>query len=124
MTKTDKIIFWSVILSAILFLLFSNIIFAKKTGSGAIVIELNGKEYARYEQAALNQPKILEIKTEFGCNKVEISSRAVRISESDCRDQRCIGEICNIGEMVICLPNRLVVKIEGSRQEEVDGVAY
>ena len=121
MTKTDKIIFWSVLLSAVLFLLFSNMFFAK-AGGGSIVIELSGKEYARYGQAALAKPKTLEIKTEFGYNKIDVSNNGARVLESDCKDKQCIGEIHKIGEMIVCLPHRLVVKIEGNG--EVDGVAY
>ena len=121
MTKTDKLIFWSVLLSAVFLLLFSNVIFAK-TGRETIVIELGGKEYARYQQDALSQPKTLEIQTEFGYNKIEVSKRGARVIDSDCKDRQCIGEIQKSGEMMVCLPHRLIVKIEGSG--EVDGVAY
>ena len=121
MTKTDKLIFWSVLLSAVFLLLFSNVIFSK-TGGETIVIELGGKEYARYQQNALSQPKTLEIQTEFGYNKIEVSNRGARIMDSDCKDRQCIGEIHKSGERIVCLPHRLIVKIEGSG--EVDGVAY
>lgn len=121
MTKTDKIIFWGVLLASVLFLLFSNVIFAGNGGK-TIVIERSGKEYARYEQDALTTPKTLEIQTEFGYNKIEVSDKGVRITESDCKDKQCIGQISKTGEIIVCLPHRLVVKIEGNR--EVDGVAY
>ena len=42
--------------------------------------------------------------------------------DSDCKDRQCIGEIQKSGEMIVCLPHKLIVKIEGSG--EVDGVAY
>lgn len=121
MTKTDKIIFWGTLLSALLFLLFSNVIFTEN-GEWSIVIELDGRQYARYAKGSLNKPKTLEIQTEFGYNKIEISNSDVRVSESDCMDRQCISEIHKIGDMIVCLPHRLVVKIEGNR--EVDGVAY
>ncbi len=121
MTKTDKLIFWGVLLAAVLLLLFSNVIFAR-TGGETIIISLNGKEYARYGQDALSRPKTLEIQTEFGYNKIEVSNKGARVIDADCRDKQCIGEIRKAGEMIVCLPHRLVVKIEGSG--EVDGVAY
>lgn len=121
MTKTDKLIFWGTIASSILLLLFSNVIFAT-SGQGSIVIEIGGQTYAQYRQDTLTEPKILEIQTEFGYNKIEVSSEGARVLESDCHDKQCLGKISNLGEMIVCLPHRLIVKVEGSR--EVDGVAY
>lgn len=121
MTKTDKLIFWGTLLIAVLLLLFSNVILVQN-GEKTAVIEVGGKPYARYGLNAIDTPQILEIETEFGYNKIEIFSGGVRIFDSDCKDKQCIGEIRRAGEMLVCLPHRLVLKIEGNK--EVDGVAY
>ena len=62
------------------------------------------------------------IRTEH--NTVEISDGHVRIIEADCPDKLCIqaGEATS-SHPVICLPNRLVVRIQ-AEEEEIDAVSY
>ena len=121
MTKTDKLIFWSVLLVSFLIFLFSNVIFAKTAGKTA-VIEINGAPYASYDLAALTEEKTLEIKTEYGYQEIVLTKENVTVTKSDCGEKTCLGTIEKQGEILICLPHRLIVKIEGSR--EVDSVAY
>ena len=49
-------------------------------------------------------------------NTVEIKSGSVSVTEASCRNQVCVrhGAISRPGESIVCLPNRLVVTIEGS----------
>lgn len=50
---------------------------------------------------------------------IEIRNRTVAVHSSDCPDKRCVraGTISRAGEMLICLPNRLVITLTGSEQE-------
>lgn len=121
MTKTDKLIFWGVLLISILFLLFSNVIFAKSGGKKA-VIEVNGAPFAEYNLAELTEPKTLEVRTEFGFQEIELTKDGVTVTKSTCHDGRCLGTITKQGALLVCLPHRLIVKLEGSG--EVDSVAY
>lgn len=121
MKKVDKLIFWGVLFLSCAMLFASNLLFGNVKDT-RIVILLNGKEYASYAQNALTSPKQLEIKTENGYNKIILSEEGAKIKEADCRDGQCIGMIKNAGEMLVCLPHRLVIKIDG--KSEVDGVAY
>lgn len=121
MTKTDKMIFWITLLAACVMLMFSNV-FLSLGQNQEIVIELDGKTYAQYSQASLEKAQVLDIQTEYGYNKIEISPDGVRILESDCSDTQCMGEIRKAGEMLICLPHRLIVRIQGSKG--ADGIAY
>ena len=49
-------------------------------------------------------------------NTVEIKSGSVSVTDASCRNQVCVrhGAISRPGESIVCLPNRLVVTIEGS----------
>lgn len=122
MTKLDRLIFCVLILTSVLSIVFTNIIFSDKSASEAVV-EVNGREYGRYSLYEKNG-KILDVKTEFGYNKIEISDGKVRVSESDCPDRLEVksGWIDSAGEMLVCLPNRVLVRIDG--EKEVDKVAY
>ena len=121
MTKTDKLIFWGVLVISSLVLLFSNVIFAK-TGKKTVVIEVNGAPYATYRLEQISESKILQIPTTQGSQEIEITKEKVKMLKSTCKDGLCLGEIENSGGMLVCLPNRIVVRME--TDGEVDGVAY
>lgn len=122
MTRLDKLIFCVLIAFSVLSILFTNIIFAKKPAD-EVVVEVNGAEYGRYSLYEKNG-KILDVKTEFGYNKIEILNGKVRISDADCPDKLDVksGWIDASGEMLVCLPNRVLVRIDG--EKDVDKVAY
>ena len=56
-----------------------------------------------------------------------IKSGTAYISEASCPDKQCMkqGKISRAGEMLVCLPNRVVVKIVDSKKDEpvIDGVS-
>ncbi len=90
---------------------------------GQAVVYLDGKVYARY--ALTNtQPQIIRVESEFGSNVLEISRDGVRVMESSCEDGLEVkaGRINKPGQSLVCLPNRLVITIEG--RGGYDGVSY
>ena len=121
MTKMDKLIFWGVLLISFFVLLFSNVIFLSD-GNKKAVIEVDGKPYATYQMQELSKTKTLTIQTEYGNHTIEICDQSIRVLSADCKNKACLGKIDKIGEMLVCLPGRLVLKITG--EQEVDGVAY
>lgn len=52
-------------------------------------------------------------------NVVEISGGSVRVSEASCKNQVCVhhSSISRPGESIVCLPNRLVVRIDAGGGE-------
>ena len=122
MTRGDKGIFFLLLLSSLLALFYLGFFSGGEKGNVAIV-EVNGKEYGRYDLGE-KEPKPLAIKTEFGYNNIMIEDGKVWVTESDCPDGLEIreGVISHSGEMLVCLPNRLVIRILG--RKEVDGFAY
>jgi len=56
---------------------------------------------------------------------IEIDGTRARIKQSPCRDQFCVraGWIERNGEVAVCLPQRVIAEIRGSRSG-VDSVAY
>lgn len=66
------------------------------------------------------------IKTEEGYNTIKIENNKVWIDDSDCKDQYCVhqGKISGVGEVVICLPHKLLIKIVGNDiGKDVDFIA-
>lgn len=59
-----------------------------------------------------------------GFNLISVRDGSISITSSDCRNEDCMkmGTISHGGESIICLPNRLSIRISGS--SEVDGASY
>lgn len=57
-------------------------------------------------------------------NTIIIEGKNVRMSSATCPDGDCVkqGRICDEGETIVCLPNKVVVEILGS--EEVEDAAW
>ena len=57
-------------------------------------------------------------------NVVIIDSGSVSVSEASCKNQVCVrhGSISHPGESIVCLPNRLIVSIEGGEGGGYDSI--
>ena len=123
MKRLDKVIFILTVVLSSLAIIFSGSSLKNDAGKTA-VIEIDGEIYGTYDLDDEKNTDVLEIKTKYGYNKVVIDARGICVTESDCKDKLEVksGYIKNAGEMLVCLPNRLVILIEGKR--EVDGIAY
>lgn len=51
---------------------------------------------------------------------VKISGGAAYVLKSDCKGQDCVkaGKISKAGEMIVCLPNKVVLKIVGDSEAD------
>lgn len=66
------------------------------------------------------------IKTELGTNVIEIANDSAAIIQADCPDELCVkdGSISEPGEIVVCLPHKVVIEIKGKSSSEVDDISY
>lgn len=86
-------------------------------GTGRMVhIAADGKEYATYP---LMEDRTVAVEQDGHINKITIKGGKVSMVFSNCRNQDCIhrGEIAKTSESIVCLPNRIVVEIQGDSQE-------
>lgn len=95
------------------------------TGNKKIVVSVDGKKIAEYP---LKKDATYELSgSHLGTNTLVIKSGKAYISEANCPDKQCMkqGKIERAGEMLVCLPNRVVVKIVDSKKDEpvIDGVS-
>lgn len=116
------------IVIALILILSSTIYFNTKsklveTNSKIVVVSVDGKEFARYTLGDTDD-NVYTIDSEYGHNVFKVTSDGVHMVESDCKDQICVhqGHITKTGESIICLPNRLVISIEGTNDDNADEV--
>lgn len=57
-----------------------------------------------------------------GKTLVRVAGRTAWVVESDCPEKRCVrqGRIGRAGQLVVCVPNRVVVRLVG--RGELDGI--
>lgn len=115
-----------IILAAVLLLAalaaFAVIQLTKKSGGYAVVVQ-EGKEIASY-------PLSEDISVTFqssngGYNTLVIKDGKADVTEADCPDKLCVNQnsISFNGETIVCLPNKLVVKIVSGEEADVDIIA-
>lgn len=125
MTKGDKILIIAVVIISLVSLGFIN-----KSGSAYnkkyISVQVNGEEYKKiiFDKSLIG--KTVEIETEFGYNIIEVGDEEVRVIEASCPDKLDVlqGTISRPGELIVCLPNRLVIEIVGAEEAEENEVDH
>lgn len=117
--KKKKIFLWTDLLLAVLLFGLSFLFYLpfRSVSDGETVTIL---ENDRSETYPLKTDRIVE--TEYS-GAVIIRNGKVHLEHATCPDKICeaFGEISKSGESIICVPNKLVVKING--KSEVDGIA-
>lgn len=123
-SKGDKfIIFFVILLAVISYVLFSVFLF----GDIAETLEVfaDGKLYATYNLVSAKE-EVVEIKTKYGTNLLKINQNGAEMIKASCPDKRDVkmGKITKAGQVLICVPNRVVVKLTSQKKAEVDRVTY
>ena len=86
-------------------------------GTTYAVISIDGKEQKKIELTD-ELDEEFTFKSVYGINSVAIHDGRIGIIEADCKDRICINEgfIGDVGERIVCLPNRLIIEIVGEEK--------
>lgn len=111
MKKGDLLIIIAVFLAAITFGNFVSI--GKLDDTKTVIIVRDSKEIHRY-RIDENYKKTIRIENEGEINTINIEDGKVSVTEANCHDELCVKshKISRDGEMIVCLPHKLYVKIE------------
>lgn len=99
-------------------LVFLPILFFTKKGGNVVTVSVDGVIVDNYP---LSEDLSVEIKGyEGGTNYLVIKEGEAYLTEASCPDHLCIhmGRIKNVGQSIICLPNRVVIEITGPSSKE------
>jgi len=126
MKKMDLIIIiWLLVFSAIS--LFALGIYRDRPVDIRLVeIKVDGEVYESFEWTE-GLEKEIKLDTQFGLNIILVDRDGLRMKYSDCPDQVCVrdGTINSPGEILVCLPHRLIVEIKGKRDGDgIDDFSY
>ena len=96
-------------------------VFLRPQGAGAVaVVTVDGVEQGRY---ALSEDCTVPIESgDGGYNLLVIADGTARITQANCGDHTCVrtGAISLTGQSIICLPHKVVIRIEGGAAGDVD----
>jgi len=118
MKKKDFLLF-----SILFLIIFLTYIFLKLNNSPEETVLIQNYK-GDFIRLPLSENKTIEIPGPLGKSVVEIKNRRVRILSSPCPDKLCVkqGYIRESGQVIVCLPNRVVIKIEG--RASFDALTY
>lgn len=120
MTKADKFLIVLIIIISL-----TSLVFIKNSAIGYgekyVSIQVNGEEIKRviFDKSTIG--KTIAIETEYGYNLIEVGNERVRVIEADCPDKLDVkqGYISQPNQLIVCLPNRLVIEIKGLEQTDI-----
>jgi len=120
MKKNDLYLVAGILILVLVSFLF--IQFYKSEGS-KVLITIDGKEYKTF---SLNEDTVYTIQHEDGqWNTFEIKGGYVKMLEASCPDKLCVKhkKIHYDNESITCLPNKVVLRIIGGEENDVDAIA-
>ena len=118
--KKLKISDFILILLLIMSGLFSSFyIYGNNNKDKKVIVELSGKVYGVYD---LNSNRIIDLKGPQSRAKINIENGYVFVSESGCPQKICkrMGKKNRINELIVCIPNRLIIRIEGEMKNNYE----
>ena len=113
----DVIVIGFVVMLAILI----GVVFWIKTGTEEGNLVVVYREGEKIQELSLNKNTEVFIENSY-TNKLVVKDKKVAIVESDCPGMDCVhsGWISGKGRSLVCLPNRVEIRIEGEVDSEVD----
>lgn len=97
--------------------------FGKTSGTVANVYQ-DGVCIRSIDLGALTEPETFTVSGPAGTNTIEAESGRIRVAHADCPDQVCVamGWRSDGAVPIVCLPNKLVIRIEKTAADEIDGL--
>lgn len=119
LTKYDLIL---IVFLIVLTLASFSLWFGGKPGRRAVIL-VDGKMIREFPLDG--KEEVLEIQGVRGLSCVEIRQGRLRMKDSACPNKTCVkmGWIAQDGQMICCIPNRVVIKILGEREDGIDALA-
>ena len=113
------------VLGLVLLVIAAALFTVEVIGNKTVVISIDGEKKSEYP---LKEDGVYLLEgSHLGTNKLVIKDSEAYIEEASCPDKQCVkqGKISKAGEMLVCLPNRVVIKIVDANEEEpvIDGVS-
>ena len=111
--------FWLILLGVIVIISAFAAFQLGQTSSSYAFIYKSGELTDAVNMAAVTAPFTLTLESDSSVNVVEIDHGRIRMLSADCPDGTCVrqGWISGGAFPIVCLPNRVVITLDGSDNE-------
>lgn len=77
-----------------------------------------------YDSVNILDNKEIHVDTDLGHNVILVNHGKVQMLDSDCPDKICVntGTIDQVGQSIVCLPNKVYVVIAGTSEDGIDAI--
>ncbi|MBN2028803.1 NusG domain II-containing protein [bacterium] len=84
-------------------------------------ISVNGEEVYRL---SLNKDKDIGVQGPIGETRIKIENGSIWITDAPCREKICqkMGKINHTGEVIVCIPNKVIIQVESGDEQTIDGI--
>ena len=114
-TPADKVLIGALLLVA----LGSYPLVRRINGAGeSIQIEVDGEAYT---QLSVHDDQSVLVPGPLGNTKVVVQEGETFVEASPCRAKICVktGRVSHGGQMIVCVPNKVVVRVVGKKNQEL-----
>jgi len=128
MKKGDKIVGIILLIIVIISLSATSIYKTAIKGTGNIaVIKQDGKVLKTIDLNKAVKPQEFTIKSGNGdYNTILVKDKTIKIIDANCLHKECVksGDISQPGQMIVCLPFKLIITIEGQASSGIDSTSF
>ncbi|MFH0826214.1 MAG: NusG domain II-containing protein [Pseudomonadota bacterium] len=120
MTRADAALLTALVLTAgILFVLLPRYVIS---GGSTVEVSSDNVLYGRY---SLNKNRVVNVPGPLGETVLDIRDGTAFIRSSPCKNKQCVhmGRLDHKGGLLVCVPNRVVVRVGGESSDELDAVS-
>lgn len=98
----------------------------KKIENPVAKIYKNGEVIKSIDLSTVKESYEIKIGDDEHYNLIRVSSNGIKVIDSTCHDKICMktGEIHDSILPIACLPNNLIIKIQGERHDKFDTRTY
>jgi hypothetical protein len=117
---------WIIIFAAVLALLIgvSLFLYLRPAPGTVACIYQDGVLVRSIDLSKITQPEEFTISCDGGENTVRAENMRISVIEADCPDKVCVnsGWLSDSAGSIVCLPHRLVIKLESGGNSGIDAV--
>ena len=86
-----------------------------------ISVRVDRKEVYRLP---LSEDREIRLMGPLGETRVRVANNHAWITDAPCPHKTCMrmGKVTRVGDMIVCIPNRIFIRVEGGREPTLDGV--
>ena len=87
----------------------------------AVIVSVEGKETLRKE---LSENRSFNVRGATGFMTLSIEEGSIRVTASSCPRSLCVrqGRIRETGQVIVCVPNKFTLTIDGERKNKFDAI--